>query len=131
MLLGLIWASSAAAHDCPAYASQEWTFTGHLVNRIFPGPPDFESLSSGDEPLTRWYLQLSWPACFAEFRYLDRFQLALNPEEVARYRQFLGKEIRVTGSLTEGSGAHSTELVVSVARLDPLRRQDRDGSASY
>jgi hypothetical protein len=131
ILTALAWASGSAAYDCPRFASQEWTFTGHLVNRIFPGPPDFESVSSGDEPVTRWYLQLSWPACFAEFRYLDRFQLALSPEEVARFGQFLGKEIRVTGSLTEGLGAHSTALVVNVTRLDALRRQDRDASRSY
>ena len=129
MVMALTWAFSAAAYDCPAFADQEWTFTGHLVNRIFPGPPDFESVSSGDEPVTRWYLELSWPACFAEFHDLSRLQLAFNPEEVARYGQFLGKEIRVTGRLTEGSGAHSTALVVNVTSLDALRRQDRDGSA--
>ena len=120
-LLSLIWASGSAADECPEFASQEWQFTGHLVNRITPGPPDFASLSGGDEPVTRWYLQLSWPACFAEYRYLTRFQLALDAEEVARYRRFLGKEIRVTGTLAEGTGAHTTALVVNVTSLSGSR----------
>lgn len=124
MLSALIWASSATAHECPAFASQEWEFTGHLVNRIFPGPPDFESVSSGDEPLTRWYLQLSSPACFAEYRFVSRFQLVLDPVDVARYRKLIGKEIRVTGNLAEGKGAHTTALVVNVTNVALLRRND-------
>ena len=114
---GLFWASSVAADECPAFADQEWEFTGHLVNRVFPGPPDFESVTSGDQPVTRWYLQLSWPACFAEDRYVTRFQLALDPQQVERYRRFLGKEIRVTGTLSEGRGVHTTALVVNVTSL--------------
>jgi hypothetical protein len=124
MLSALIWASSATAHECPAFASQEWEFTGHLVNRIFPGPPDFESVSSGDEPLTRWYLQLSSPACFAEYRFVSRFHLVLDPVDVARYRKLIGKEIRVTGNLAEGKGAHTTALVVNVTNVALLRRND-------
>ena len=125
-LLALVWASSSAADACPAFAGQEWEFTGHLVNRVFPGPPDFESVSSGDEPIVRWYLQLSWPACFAEDRHVTRFQLALDPEEIARYRQFLGKEIRVVGTLSEGSGVHTTALVMDVIDLESLRSMARD-----
>jgi hypothetical protein len=121
MLLALIWAPTSAAHGCPPFSGQEWTFTGHLVNRIFPGPPDFESLSGGDEPVTRWYLQLSWPYCFEGYQYQSRFQLALDPAEVAEYREFLGKEIRVTGTLTKGSGAHTTALVVNVSGIEPIR----------
>jgi hypothetical protein len=123
-LLALISASGSSAAQCPEFASQEWQFTGHLVNRIYPGPPDFESISGGDEPVTRWYLQLTSPACFAEYRYLTRFQLALGAEDVARYRQYLGKEIKVTGFLAEGSAAHTTALVVNVTSLALLRSKE-------
>ena len=131
MLLALIWASSATAHECAAFASQEWEFTGHLVNRIYPGPPDFKSISSGDEPLTRWYLQLSSPACFAEHQYVSRIQLALDPEEVARYRKFIGKEVRAAGHLAEGKGAHTTVLVMSVTNFALLRSNDRESRPSH
>ena len=126
MLLALIWASSSTAHECPEFAGQEWEFTGHLINRIIPGSPDFKSISGGDEPLTRWYLQLSSPACFAEYRYVSRIQLALDPEEVARYRKFIGKRVRVTGKLIEGKGGHTTALVANVTNLAVLRSNDRE-----
>jgi len=118
IILALIWASSSGAGECPSFAGREWEFTGHLVNRVTAGPPDYESVTSGDEPVTRWYLQLPWPACFAEHRYMTRFQLSLTPEEIDRYRPFLGKEISVTGTLAEGEpGRHTTALVVSVSSL--------------
>jgi hypothetical protein len=124
MFLALIWASSAAMGECPAFMGQEWEFTGHLVNRVFAGPPNYESVTSGDKPVTRWYLQLQWPACFAEYTYLTKFQLSLTTQEVERYRQFLGKEIRVKGTLQEGvPSRHTTSLVVNVSSLVRLGRE--------
>ena len=123
MFLALIWASASAAGECPTFAGREWEFAGHLVNRIYPGPPNYESVTSGDKPVTRWYLQLPWPACFAEYRDLTIFQLALTPEEVDRYRQFLGQEIMVKGTLEEGvPGLQTTSLVVKVSSLSRLGR---------
>ena len=122
MLLALTWTSSSAAGECESFAGRQWEFTGHLVNRIFPGPPNYESVTSGDKPVTRWYLQLRWPACFAEHKYLTQFQLALTPGEVDKYRPLLGKEIRVEGTLEEGAaGLHTTALVVNVSSLVLLR----------
>jgi hypothetical protein len=119
----LIWTANSAASDCPSYAEREWAFTGHLVNRISPGPPDYESVTSGDRPVTRWYLQLPWPACFEEHRYLSKFQLALTPQVVDKYRDLLGKEIRVEGTLEEGvAGRHTTALVLNVSNLVWLGR---------
>ena len=124
MFLALIWASGSVAGECPTFTGREWEFTGHLVNRIFPGPPNYESVSRGDKPITRWYLQLPWPACFAEHRHLTHFQLSLTPQEVELYRQFLGKEIRVKGTLEEGVlGRQTTSLVVIVSSLVRLERE--------
>lgn len=126
LLLPLVWTSSSAAGECPSFAGREWELTGHLVNRIFPGPPDYESVTSGDKAVTRWYLQPPWSACFAEHGHLTEFQLSLTPQEVDRYRQFLGKEIRVNGTLEEGvPGRHTTALVVNVSGLTRLERNYR------
>ena len=74
--------------------------------------------------MTRWYLQLSWPVCFAEYKRLTLFQLSLKPEEVDRYRQYLGKEIRVKGTLEEGVPGHfTTPLAVNVSSLARLGRE--------
>lgn len=124
IFLALTWTSSSHASECPSFAGREWEFTGHLVNRISPGPPNYESVTSGDKPVTRWYLQLPWPACFDEYKHLTRFQLSLEPQEVDRYRQFLGKEVIVRGTLEEGvPGGHSTSLVVNVSSLVRLGRE--------
>ena len=124
LILALSWASSSAAHECLGFSGREWEFTGHLVNVITPGPPDYESLTSGDRPVTRWYLQLPWPACFAEYQHLNKLQLSLTPQEVERYRQFLGEEITVKGTLEEGEpGRHTTSLVMNVSSLVRLGRR--------
>src|SRR5262245_43371655 len=118
ILVALASTSGFAAGGCPPYAAQEWEFTGHLVNRVYPGPPDYESISGGDAPVTRWYLQLSWPACFAEFKHVLRFQLAPTPEDVEKYRELLGKRITVRGRLAQAApDAYSTPLVFDVTSL--------------
>ncbi len=125
LLLPLTWTSGSAAGECPAFTGRAWEFTGHLVNTVSPGPPDYESITSGDEPVTRWYLQLPWPACFAEYNYLTRFQLSPKPEELNRYRQLLGKKISVTGTLEKGvPGRHTTALVVNVSSLVQNRKDE-------
>ena len=125
IFLALTCTSGFAADPCPSFAGREWELTGHLVNRIYPGPPDFESVTSGDEPIVRWYLQLDWPICFAEYRFQTRFQLAWEPEDVERYGQFLGKEIRVKGTLEEGvPGRQTTSLVVNVSSLVRFSARD-------
>lgn len=127
MFLALVWISSSAAGECQVYSGQEREFTGYLVNRIFPGPPNYKSITSGDKPVTRWYLQLPWPACFAGYRELTQFQLSSAPEDVDRYRQLLGKEIRVKGTLEEGvPDRHTTALVINVSSLVRLEMNDRD-----
>lgn len=121
-LFAVIQTSSVAAHECPTFSGREWTFTGHFVNRVFPGPPDYESVTSGDQPVTRWYLQLPWPACFAEYKQLTKIQLDLAPQEVDRYRQFLGRQVTVEGTLEEGiPGRHTTSLVMNVSSLVRFR----------
>jgi hypothetical protein len=117
-LAAIIVTGSAHAHDCPTFAGREWEFIGHLVNRVDPGPPDYESVTSGDEPVTRWYLQLAWPACFAESRQLTKIQLVLAPEEFHEFRGLLGKQVTVKGTLAEGTpGRDTTSLVVRVSSL--------------
>ena len=121
MLLLLIWTPGSVAYECPDFAGRNWDFVGHLVADTFPGPPDFESVTSGDSPVSRWYLQLPYAACFSEHAHQTLFQLSLEPEEFEKYRQFLGKQIRVKGTLAEGvPGRHTTPLVINVSSLAKL-----------
>ena len=119
LVLSLIWASDSVAYECPAIADREWEFVGHIVTQTYPGPPDYESISGGDKPLTRWFLQLPRAVCFRHYHHQYLFQLLLTPEDFERYRQFLGKEIRIKGRLEEAAaGDHRTRLVLNVSSLD-------------
>lgn len=101
ILLPLIWTSSPAAGGCPAFTGKEWEFTGLLRRVQIPNPIS------------------------ARPAYLTLFQLALQPDELDRYQQFLGKEIRVKGTLEEGArGRHTTPLVVNVSSLVRLGSEE-------
>ena len=121
MILLLVWTPGSVAYECPDFTGREWEFVGHLVANTFPGPPDYESVTSGDRPVSRWYLQLPYAACFAEHAHQILFQLMLEPAEFGKYRPFLGKQIRVKGTLEEGvPGRHTTPLVMKVSSLSQL-----------
>ena len=121
MFLLLVWTSGSVAYECPDFAGRDWDFVGHLVAATFPGPPDYESVTSGDKPVRRWYLQLPYAACFSEYAHQTLFQLSLEPDEFKKYQQFLGKQIRVKGTLEEGvPGLHTTSLVMKVSSLAQL-----------
>ena len=120
-LLMLTWTPGSVAYECPDFAGRDWDFVGHLVANTFPGPPDYESVTSGDRPVSRWYLQLAYAACFSEYAHQTLFQLSLGPEEFEKYRQHLGKQVRVKGTLEEGvPGRHTTPLVINVSTLAKL-----------
>ena len=71
--------------------------------------------------MSRWYLQLPYAACFSEYAHQTLIQLSLQPDEFEKYRQFLGKQIRVKGTLEEGvPGRHTTPLVMKVSSLARL-----------
>jgi len=41
------------------------SLTGRLVQQTYPGPPDYESVTKGDEPLVIWVLQMDRRICIA------------------------------------------------------------------
>ena len=124
MLLLLVWPPGSIAYECPDFAGREWDFVGHLVANTFPGPPDYESVTSGDEPVSRWYLQLPYAACFSEYAHQTLIQLTLQPEEFEKYRQLLGKQIRIKGTLEEG-GAWPSHDSAGHEGLQPRATRDR------
>ena len=60
LLSATAWPASLAA-ECLHYG--DVTLTGRLVQQTYPGPPDFESVTQGDEPLVIWILQLDRGVC--------------------------------------------------------------------
>jgi hypothetical protein len=128
LLTAAAWSPSLAA-DCLYYG--DVGLTGRLVQQTYPGPPDFESVAKGDEPLVIWILQLDRATCIvsADSSYSSTYnereiQLVLGNDPYARtaryaqYRHLLGQRIAVTGRLLPGGGKYEKRFVIAVRAID-------------
>jgi uncharacterized protein DUF4431 len=125
------WPGLLAA-ECLRYG--DVSLTGRLMQQVYAGAPDYESPTKGDAALVIWILVLensvcvtdgdsSYPRTFSE----REIQLVLGADqyasapEYAPYRQLLGKNINVTGTLQPSDGKYEKRFVLlprSVARLN-------------
>lgn len=128
IVLLLAAASAATAQDCLSYEPAEVSLTGRITKRVFPGPPNYESVRRGDRPETSWVLHLSRPICVSgnanEFNTAERgitdVQLILSPEEYRTFRRFVGtrKNVMVSGTLTHAqTGHHHTTVLLDVTTI--------------
>lgn len=110
------------------------TLTGRLVQQTYPGPPDYESVTRGDEPLIIWVLQLDRGVCVggADSSYPSAYnereiQLVLGTDQYARtnhyarYRRFLGQEITVTGRLLPGGARYEKRFAIALHSMEKAR----------
>jgi len=121
------WCGSVAA-ECLRY--DVVGLTGRLVQQTYPGPPDYESVTKGDEPLIIWILQFdsgicvagsdsSYPSAYGE----REIQLVLGADQYARtdlyahYRHLLGKTVTVTGRLQPGGARYEKRLVLAAHEI--------------
>jgi hypothetical protein len=134
LLLGTVASSISLAAECLRYGVV--TLTGRLVQQTYPGPPDYESVTKGDEPLVIWVLQLdrgicvdgsdsSYPSAYNE----REIQLVLGTDQYARseqygpYRQLLGAKITVRGTLLAGGASYQKRFVLAARDITKARRQ--------
>jgi hypothetical protein len=123
LLSATLWSASPAA-DCLYYGDVK--LTGRLVQQTYPGPPDFESVTKGDQPLVIWVLQLDYSVCIVrgESNYSSTYpereiQLVLDSDPYARtagyepYRRLLGQRIAVSGRLLPGGGKYEKRFVIA------------------
>jgi hypothetical protein len=115
-LLHLARPAAALEFTCLQYGPIQ--IAGTLVQHTYAGPPDYESVTKGDAPLTVWKLQLDERICVdANTRYPREviqfeIELALTPEQYRQYRPLLGQKVRVTGQLKHGGASHQKPLVI-------------------
>jgi hypothetical protein len=131
LLSATAWPSSLPA-ECLYYGDVR--LTGRLVQQTYPGPPDFESVTQGDEPLVIWILQLDYGVCIVSGdlsypgAYNEReIQLVLGNDPYARtdryepYRHLLGQRIAVTGRLLPGGGKYEKRFVIAPQAINMAR----------
>ena len=139
ILLSTIACSGSVAAECQRYGIV--SLTGRLVQQTYPGPPDYESVTKGDQPLVIWILQMDRPICVAGLNssypsaysgypsaYGEReIQVVLGADqyagagEYAQYRYLLGKRITVTGRLQAGGARYEKRFVVAPYEIKTAR----------
>jgi Domain of unknown function (DUF4431) len=100
------------------------SLSGTLVRQTYPGPPDYESISKGDEPRIIRVLLLDQPICVVDSdpryprEYYEReIQLALRADQFERYRNLLGKKVIVSGRLLPGGARHDKRLLIAAREI--------------
>jgi hypothetical protein len=124
LVIVLFTALSAAAleYSCLQYGPIQ--IAGTIVQHTYAGPPDYESVTKGDAPRTVWILQLDERICVEANRSYPRepiqleIELALTPEQYQRYRQLLGRKVRVTGELKHGGANYQKRLVIAPSDIE-------------
>lgn len=116
-VLSVIPRPALLASPCLEY--ERVSLSGTLVRQIYPGPPDYESVTKGDEALTIWVLLLDKRICVAASssrysrQYEREIQLVSAGNQYARYRNLIGEKIIVTGNLRPGGAWDEKRLVLA------------------
>jgi hypothetical protein len=108
---------------CVGYEPDTVEVTGTLERRVFPGPPNYESVARGDAREVGYYLRLDAPLCVS--RNLDatnvptagvrRIQLVLDRAGYERLGPRVGRYLTLTGTLFHAfTGQHHAELLLTV-----------------
>ncbi|MFC4310820.1 DUF4431 domain-containing protein [Steroidobacter flavus] len=115
----------ALEYTCLQYGPID--IAGRIVQQTHAGPPDYESVTKGDEPRTVWILQLDERICVEANRSYPReplqleIELALTPEQYRQYRGLLGQKVRVTGELKHGGANYQKRLVIAPGEIEKTR----------
>jgi hypothetical protein len=122
VLFNLALPALALEYSCLQYGPIE--IAGTIVRHTYAGPPDYESVTKGDEPRTVWVLQLDQRVCVdANNRYPREviqleIELALTPQQFQQYRGLLGQRVRVSGELKHGGANYQKRLVIAPGDIE-------------
>lgn len=127
-LLAVLSPLTTQAVDCHAFETETVTLTGTLYRDTFPGPPNYEDVTQGDEAEVGFYLALPQPLCMTandEFEVsddqrLDYLQLILDQKGYDQLRPYLLSEGKLTlkGTITGALTAHHhTPLLLQQVEL--------------
>ena len=87
--------------------------TGRVVRQTYAGPPDYESVSKGDQPIVIYLLQLDYTLCINDSAIVAKgtreVQLQWSAGDPA---SFLGRQVTVTGDLMRGGAKHDKPVVI-------------------
>ena len=94
------------------------SLTGRIVRQTYAGPPDYESVTKGDQPIVIYVLQLDYTLCLNESQVVGQgireMQLQWSGAGPGPFQDLLGRKVTAIGELIRG-GARDDKRVVLVA----------------
>lgn len=125
IVLGLFALTHSVSAQCLSYEPKVQSLSGVILRRTFPGPPSYSSIKAGDEAERYWILRLTKPICvdaadepnIAE-KSQKELQLVLDEIQYKEYRDLLGKNVTVTGTIFHShTGHHHKKLLFTVSSI--------------
>jgi len=105
--------------------------SGKIYEKVFPGPPNYESVEKGDRRENYWILKLDAPVCVAitsqeeswiKFikKDIKEIMLVLRGDMHKKFGHLMQKRVFVTGTLWEAHTAHHrTPVLITVEDIYP------------
>ncbi|AFN55919.1 hypothetical protein FBY51_1190 [Zymomonas mobilis] len=130
--LGCFWQTSAWAGQCYNLEKGEPSeLTGILEYVVYPGPPNFEDVQSGDTPEPSYVLKLRYPICLSGDEFADpsnhfqSVQLVGSQTTSKQLRSLLHQNVTVqlTKAMAAENGHHHEPLVATVTAIRPAHSQ--------
>ena len=117
--LGAVASTAAQLREQVSAESRE-TFCGVVVEKTFPGPPNYESISRGDKAETYRFLRIVLPCQDDPAANAELVQLHFKQSVQSRIeRSVRGCTLRIVGTLFSAeSGHHHTPLVLAVEDVE-------------
>ena len=136
-LMGVVLFCLTGCQNIPRddVGSQKVSVDGHIVWRVFPGPPEYENIAKGDRPDTYWLLVADHPVkntAHTEFAQpvpaegVSELQLLLNGDQYDQYTPLVGKHVEVRGVCFWAQvGGHYTPLLIDVKNIRLCKKQEQ------
>lgn len=123
---------STTSSGCLSYEPTMVKVSGTLIQKTFPGPPNYESVRKGDKAEVDWLVELRSPVCVTEDKAdpdlnpsqdrIHELQLVLSPEAFKDYRNLMGRDVVAQGTLFGAhTGHHHTPVLLTVSSIKPAR----------
>jgi hypothetical protein len=116
LMVGLLVATFTPLHAAHNHSYEPETIhiVGILQKEVFPGPPNYENIKSGDSPETVWFVDID------DVKYVtetgeQRIQLILPADQ---YDYLLNQTVEATGTLFDAHTIHHhTPVLMFVTKL--------------